>query len=255
VHPRHVLLALVLVVLFGHTAVAAELEPRTVQAYDAYAGKAIRAFQSRVDGGLRQAPARHGILSAGPGQGDGINGLPGGLVHHYRGTAFIRGATLKDVLAVSYAYADYRGIYKATVASRLLGKDGDTYRILMRIREGGAGITAVLDVRSTVRYVFPSARSAYAVSTSDEIREVRNAGKSDEQLLPAGRDNGYLWRASTFTWFVERDDGVYVELETLGLSRQFPPLLNWIIEPIARRLGRTSVERTLQEFLAAVAAR
>ena len=43
-------------------------------------------------------------------------------------------------------------------------------------------------------------------------------------------------------------------METLGLSRGFPPLLQWFIEPVARRLGRRSVELSLQEFHSAVKA-
>jgi len=90
------------------------------------------------------------------------------------------------------------------------------------------------------------------MADANEIREVKNAGRRDEQRLPPGRDSGYLWRASTFSYFEQRNDGVYMEMETLGLSRRFPPMIGWIIEPIARRLGRRSVERSLAEFRAAV---
>ena len=81
---------------------------------------------------------------------------------------------------------------------------------------------------------------------------MKNAGQVNERLLPVGRDSGYLWRASNFTRFTEREGGVYVEMESLGLSRGFPPFLGWLIEPIARRLGRESIERSLEEFIAAV---
>jgi len=64
-----------------------------------------------------------------------------------------------------------------------------------------------------------------------------------------------LWRAVTLNRLVEQDAGVFIEMETLGLSRGFPPLLRWFIEPIARRLGRKSVELSLQEFRRAVQAR
>jgi hypothetical protein len=43
-----------------------------------------------------------------------------------------------------------------------------------------------------------------------------------------------------------------MEMETIGLSRPFPPLLGWIIEPIARHIGRASVEESVQEFRRAV---
>jgi hypothetical protein len=86
------------------------------------------------------------------------------------------------------------------------------------------------------------------VSDSIEIREVAQAGRSDERHLPVGQDRGYLWRANTFAYYEAQDGGVYMELETLGLSRRFPPMLGWMIEPIARRLGRKSVEGSLTEF-------
>jgi hypothetical protein len=193
-----------------------------------------------------------GILYAGPAREDGIVSVPGGLVHHWIARAFVRDATLREAMDVSSAFSAYHIVYKAVIGSEVLARDTDTYRVRMRIKEGEAGISAVLQIVSTIRYVHPTSRSAYALSHSHEIREVKNAGARDERLLPVGRDSGYLWRADTFTQFVEQEGGVYVETETLGLSRQFPPLLGWIIEPIARRLGRRSVETSLQEFLAAV---
>jgi hypothetical protein len=232
-------------------AAAAELQPRTSQAYDAYLDKAKRAFVSRA-----RTPAdpllRDGVILAGPAGEDGIITVPGGLVHHWVGRTLLRGVTLEHVVNVSKSYAAYNTVYKSILASTLLGQEGDTYRVLMRLKESEAGITAVLDVRSTIQYVEPRAGVVYALSNADEVREVERAGRPDERLLPPGRDSGYLWRASTFTHFQQEGDGVYVEMETLGLSRQFPALLGWIIEPIARSVGRRSVQNSLQEFIAAI---
>jgi hypothetical protein len=116
-------------------------------------------------------------------------------------------------------------------------------------------MTAVLDVTSRVQYFYPSPGSAFSISTSEEIREVKDPGSPRERHLPAGRDSGYLWRAITLGRLMTRGTGVFVEMETLGLSRRFPPLLGWIIEPIARRIGRRSVELSLQEFRTAVRAK
>ena len=146
-------------------------------------------------------------------------------------------------------------MHRPVVSSRLLGREGDTYHVQLRIKEGAAGVSAVLQVRSSVKFFFPSATTAYSISTSDEIREVKNAGETTEQLLPAGQGSGYLWRAATMSRLIERDGGVAVEMETIGLSRAFPLMLAWIIEPIARRLGRKSVELSIQEFATAVQAR
>jgi hypothetical protein len=125
----------------------------------------------------------------------------------------------------------------------------------MRIRESAGGVSAVLDVTSRVQYFNPNSRSVYSISISEEIRELRDPGTAKEHRLSPGHDSGYLWRAAAFTHMVERDGGVFVEMETIGLSRGFPPFLGWIIEPVARRLGRSSVERSLQEFSMAVRSR
>jgi hypothetical protein len=176
-------------------------------------------------------------------------------VHHWSGTTFIAGATLQNALDVSYGYSDYHAVYTPVIASRLLGRDGDTYRVILRLRESSGGLSAVIDVTSRVQFFYPDSRSAYSISASEEIRELRNAGTANERSLPPGRDSGYLWRAATFTHLVQREQGVLVQTEALGLSRGFPPLLRWIIEPVARRLGRSSVERSLREFSKAVRAR
>ncbi len=247
--------ALVFVCLGGvssGTATAADLQARTSRAYDAYLEQAKRAFLSRVRSDGAAAPERRSGVFAKPGREDGIVEVPDGLVHHWIGRAFVQGATLRQVVDVSSAHSAYSVMYKSIIASTVLERERDTYRVLMRLKEAEAGVSAVLEIRSTIQYFHSTSGSVYALSNADEIREVKNAGNRDERLLPAGRDSGYLWRANTFTHFLEQKDGVFVEMETLGLSRRFPPFLGWIIEPIARRLGRKSVETSLQEFLTAV---
>ena len=235
-------------------AAAVDLEPRTRQAYDTYFHRARREFLIRVE--QANVPAlRPDEIAASPAQEDGIIGVPGGLIHHWIGRAYVRGVSLDRAVEVSRSYASYHRIYKPIIESRLLEHHGNTYRVLMRLKEGEAGITAVFDIRSTIEYVGPADNRAHAVSDSEEIREGRNPGRPDEHLLPPGRDRGYLWRASTLSRFVQVPGGVYVEMETLGLSRRFPAMLGWIIEPIARRIGRKSAEATLREFRVAIYAR
>jgi hypothetical protein len=141
------------------------------------------------------------------------------------------------------------------VASKLLGRDGDTYRVLLRIKGSGGGLSAILDVTSRVQYFYPYDRRVYSISTSEDIREITHAGTPSESSRPAGHDSGYLWRAATFNNLIATDEGVFCETETLGLSRSFPPMFGWFIEPIAKRLGRESVHKSLQEFSQAVKAR
>jgi hypothetical protein len=245
------LAAALVVGLFSAIVVAVDLQDRTKKAYDAYLETARTSF---VAGALldRSAPPRPGVVTVSPGRDGGIMDVPGGLIHHWVGATFVRGATLQQALDVSRDYDDYAKVYKTVVASRLIARDGETYHVWMRLKGRGGGVTAVLDVRSTIVYVRRTARSVYSISTLDEIREIRNPGMREELLLPAGRDSGYLWRGNTFTRLSERDGGLLTEMETIGLSRRFPPLLGPIIGPIARAIGRRSVETSLQEFATAL---
>lgn len=255
---------LVLLYLPALRASAADLQEQTRRAFDRYAEAVTANFLKRVRGTggtpnegahvVPPRPARDEAVVARAGAQDGIIGVSDGLVHHWFATTFIAGATLEDTLKVSYAYADYHAFYQPIIASRLLEQNGNTYRALLRLRESAGGMTAVLDVTTRVEYFHPDPRTAYSISTSEEIREVKDAGTPREQHLPAGRDSGYLWRAVTLSRLVARDEGVMIEMETLGLSRSFPPLLGWIIEPIARRIGRKSAELSVQEFRTAVRA-
>ena len=54
---------------------------------------------------------------------------------------------------------------------------GNTYRVLMRIKESAAGLSAVLDVTSRVQYFQPDSGTIYSISTSEEIRELRDQGR------------------------------------------------------------------------------
>ena len=232
--------------------VAAELQPESTAAYERYIADATKVF---LEERRPLVAPRDGEVTVRPARQDGIVTVPGGLVHHWIGATFIDRATIADALAIARAYETYPSVYKPVVSSRLLGREDDTYHVQLRIKEGAAGVSAVLQVRSSIKFFFPTSTTAYSISTSDDIREVKDAGETTEQLLPAGQGSGYLWRAATLSRLIERDGGVAVEMETIGLSRSFPLMLAWIIEPIARRLGRKSVEFSLQEFATAVRAR
>lgn len=45
----------------------------------------------------------------------------------------------------------------------------------------------------------------------------------------------------------ERDGGVYIELEAIGLSRDIPASLRWIVVPIVRRVSRGPLSTSLQQ--------
>ena len=244
-------------ILFGLSCLApsveaAELQPRTAQAYEKHSEQAVREFVARAQKLAREARRCDGVMTARAARGDGILNVPDGLIHNWMATAFVSGATLRQVVDVARDYPSYSKVYENVRSVKVVSQKGDAYDVLIRLEEGSLGIEAVLDVRSTVEYRTLGDGSISATSRSDEIRQVDNAGRSNESRRPVGRDSGYLWRAHTLTLFVPSEDGVFVVMETLGLSRGYPRFNGWWMELIARRLGRKSAEGSLNEFLTAI---
>lgn len=156
-------------------------------------------------------------------------------------------------------YGSYDRTYEWIIRSRVLRHVNereprrDRFWALLRIQRSASVVTSTIDVWSAIEYRYPRSDLATAVSDADSIRQVEDAGEPDERRLPVGTGSGYLWRANTYAFYLERDGGVYIDLQTVGLSRGFPTLLGWIIEPIARRLGRGSAADSLEHLREAVA--
>jgi hypothetical protein len=235
---------------------AADLEPRTAAAYDRYLEAFAQAFATKngTDAFVTQPSAqgldrlRRGEILLEPGSGDGIIEVPNGLIHHWRATVFVANVTLSDVLTVVRDYAKYASIYDWIVASELVASEGDRLRGFFRARRSAGTVTGVVDVWMVTEYRRLGPGRATSVARSDCIRQVEDAGERSEHRLKPGTGNGYLWRADTMSRYLERDGGVYMEIDTIGLSRGFPTLLGWIIEPIARRLGRGSANDSLRQL-------
>jgi hypothetical protein len=244
---------------------AAELHPETLAAYERYVAAFEREFTTRVAGepflsvddqAARKRELLGGNAVAQAGGGDGIISIENGLIHHWRGAVFIPRTTIEEVLAVAQDFASYARTYDWVIGSRVFARAGSaqtpTYRVLLRLEQSAGPVTGVLDVWSVVTYRRPREDRAAAVSNSNCVRQVEGAGTADERLLPPGMGSGYLWRANTFSKYLERDGGVYVEVDNIGLSRGFPTGLGWIIEPFARRIGRGSVSDSLAQLRHAV---
>lgn len=254
------IVALTMAVIAVVVLTAAELKETAVRAFVHHADEAQQSFVNRAQRAIGQDPKaaqamRDGDIVAGPGSGDGILDVEGGLVHDWRAQILIPGVKLDQVLHLSRSYPEYPTIFHPVVAAKVLSEDGDHYSVQLRMRESAGGLSATLEVRSNIVYTRVDPRHAFVLSRSEEIHEVKNPNKPSERLLPPGEDNGYLWRARAMTRFVEDDAGVWMEMETLGLSRAFPPMIGWAIEPIARVVGRRSAEASLGDFKRAVLAR
>ncbi|MFB3830020.1 MAG: hypothetical protein ACE15B_24845 [Bryobacteraceae bacterium] len=247
--------ALALVLWFMQSAATtAELQPATVQAFDAY----IRAVEARVtprtgarflwvdESPERVRQVRAGEVLSEAWAGKAESGVAGGLIHDWIGAVFIPGATLEKTLALVEDYDNHKNIYKPEVIdSKLLSRQGREFKIYLRLVKTKV-ITVVLNTNHDVLYTPVNAKRMRSRSYSTRIAEVADAGKPGEHELPVGKDHGFLWRLYSYWRFEERDGGVYVECEAISLTRKVPAVLSWLINPIIRNLPRESLANTLR---------
>ncbi len=249
------LVCVCMVLLVGRPAAAAELRPATVDAFNRY----VAAYEMQsaagpflwIDGdspAQRQARevARTGdlVMERIQVRSGGRNiDIPDGIVHHWLGTVFVPGATVDKALGLLQAYDRHADIYKPAIArSRLLSRDGDMFRFFLRFYAKKV-ITVVLNSEHEARFTREDAMRARSRIVSTRIAEVENPDTPEEREKPVGNDGGFLWRLNSYWRVVERDGGVYVQCETLSLTRSIPFGLNWIVGPFV-----TSVPRELLSF-------
>ncbi|HJY86269.1 MAG TPA: hypothetical protein VKE24_05470 [Candidatus Acidoferrales bacterium] len=252
-----------IVFLLGVPAHAAELKPKTLQAFNHYVelteirmGQELREGQpflwvDRMPETRRQAlydQLRRGDVliehAETRQQGKPIK-IPDGLVHHWVGMIFVPGVTLEETLAVLQDYDHHQDYFKPSVQrSKLLERDGNDYKVFLQLYRKTI-VTAVFNADFDVRYVLVDGTRAYSRSYSTRIAEVENFGESNERERPVGRDHGYLWRLCSYWRFAQKDGGVYMQLEWIALSRPVPALLAWLINPLLSRLPRETISQTL----------
>ena len=73
---------------------------------------------------------------------------------------------------------------------------------------------------------------------STRIAEVESPGTPSEREKPIGNDSGYLWRLNTYWRYLERDGGVYIQMESISLSRDIPAILAWLVRPFVEGVPR-----------------
>jgi len=182
--------------------------------------------------------------------------VPHGLIHDWMGAVFIPKATIAEILAVTRDYDRYPEIYRpAVIEAEELGSAGNDDRFSIGLMQKVLFVTAAMKGEYETRYVQVDAKRWYAISQSRRLRAIEKFGQPDMHVLPPDRGPGYVWRLYTFTKFEESDGGVYIELEALGLSRDVPSLLRWLVDPIVEHLPRNSLHATLEETRDAVLAR
>ncbi len=63
-----------------------------------------------------------------------------------------------------------------------------------------------------------------------------------------------MWRLNSYWRLEEKDGGIYVQNQSVSLSRTVPVLLAWLIEPLTKSIPREVLSRTLNDTRKAVEA-
>jgi hypothetical protein len=249
----------VLVVLSGPSRLAAaELKPKTVQAFDQYVQKA----ELRTDRGLEadgaflwidslpsaDRSAAYARLRKGEilvhSFAAGLD-VPGGMIHDWVGVVLVPGASLDEVLAQIQDYDAYARIYAPEIVrSKLLKRDGDDYQVSLWLQKKSL-VDVVFDLDENVQYLRISPSRAYSRAQSTRIAEIEDYGTPQEHEAAAGTGHGYVWKIRDFSRFLQRPEGVYLQFEIIALSRNIPWGLGWLIKPFVAQIPREELRFTL----------
>jgi len=170
------------------------------------------------------------------------------LLHHWRATAFVPNVTsaafehlLRDFTAYPRIFAP--DILSSTVLTQTAapsersvsaGVETPTHTLLrLRTRQHHI-ITVVLDTTCDVTFASLDSAHGYSLSRSTRI----------DEITPAG-DDGFLYRLNTYWSWEQRDHGLYLQLESLSLTRAIPRGLAWAVRPYLESIPRDSLIFTL----------
>ena len=246
------------------TASAAELKEETARAWDDYIQAVNTQMQKRAtsEGPFlwsdevtdRRDQLRAGDIIVSPIDPQVPKRVPSGLIHHWIGAVFMPKIRVDDVLSVTRNYERYSEYFRPVVldAKPICRTDSEDRFFLLLMNRSVLRKTA-LEGEYQTRYFQLSQDKWYSISYATRIQEIENYGQPAERKLSDGTGSGYIWRITSFTRLEQRDDGVYMEVEAIVLSRDIPAAFRWFVAPMVRRVSRNSLLISLQQTQDAVA--
>jgi hypothetical protein len=179
--------------------------------------------------------------------------VPQGLIHHWVGVMFVPNVSLDQVMRVLNSYDRYGDIYKPLIRKvSVIEQAGDTVTLNVVAVQKAFSVTAAVETDEQIQVARPTPNRVCITANSVRIQEIANYGQPSEHVFPDARRPGYVWRALIVQRLEQRDGGVYVELETISLSRGIPIEVRWLIKPLTDELPRKMMSDILDETRAAV---
>jgi hypothetical protein len=181
------------------------------------------------------------LLDARP-QGESL-GVPDGTIHHWRGCTLVPGVSVGTIVN-GLMHPGTPPPQADVIASRVLSRSGDSLHVYLRIVRRTI-LTVTYDTEHAVTFSRPRAGFATSRSVATRIVETGETGESAESGASGGRDRGFLWKLNSYWRYIQTNDGVRIELESISLSRDVPMLLRPVASPIISRVARESINRAL----------
>jgi len=239
---------------------AAELKPETLRAWDEYV-RIANADMAERKGGRKsflwvdESPETQRrvqnrelvIINHDPRK------VPQGLIHDWLGAMFVPNASLDQVMWVLNNYSRYTEIYKPLIRkTSVIEEAGDTVKLNLVAAQKAFSVTAAVETDEEIITARPTPDRVCMTANAFRIQEIANYGQPSEHAFPEARRPGYVWRAYIVQRLEQRDGGVYVELETISLSRGIPVEVRWLIKPLTDDLPRKMMTDILEETRTAV---
>jgi putative flippase GtrA len=199
---------------------AAELQPETAAAWQRY----VADYESKRD------PRHAAAASGSEPQGETI-AVPGGAIHRWGASTLITGITVAE-LVHGLMHPGTPPPQEDVLAARVLDRGEDSLRVYVKLVRT-ALITVTYDTEHEMQFERHGPALATSRSVATSIRETD------------GQDRGFLWRLNSYWRYIQKPEGVVVEVESLSLSRSVPALIRPIAAPIISRIAKESVARTL----------
>ncbi|MGA7109168.1 MAG: hypothetical protein WBV28_12390 [Terracidiphilus sp.] len=178
--------------------------------------------------------------------------MPGAMLHHWRATAFAPGAKAADFERLMKDFNAYPQHFAPQVLeARILAGQQDHIQAFIRVRQHHV-LTVVLDTTYDVTFARLDPQHGYSISRSMRVSEIASPGTASEHALAPSDAHGYLWRLNTYWSYEEQDGGLYLQIESVSITRSIPTGLGWAIGPFVESVPRESMEFTLRSTCSAL---
>lgn len=179
--------------------------------------------------------------------------VPQGMIHDWVGAMFIPNISLDQAMSVLTNYQRYGEVYNQLLKDcSVLERNGDSVELSAIAVQKAMSVTAAVETDNRIHIVRLDPKRAYITSNATRIQEIADYGQSSEHPFPDDRRPGYVWRAVVNERLEARDGGVYLELETVALSRGIPVEFRWLVKPLTDELPRRMMVDMLNDTRAAL---